>query len=84
MVTYRRSNHNDVVPPDLVPPDWFPRTLAEFLAFRAKQPFPVEAVLTQSAKAAFGLVLARAGAKVRGEDDLRVIQDVNNSQRTSP
>jgi hypothetical protein len=44
--------------------------------FRALSPFPVEPVETQSAKEAYELVLARAGAKVRDADDLRVINEV--------
>ena len=45
-------------------------------SFRADKPFPVEAVTTQSAGEAYELVLARAGAKVRDADDLRVIAEV--------
>lgn len=45
-------------------------------SFRAEEPFPVEAVATQAAGEAHELVLARAGAKVRDADDLRVIDEV--------
>jgi len=44
--------------------------------FRAAGPLATAAVTTQSAQEAFELVLARAGAKVRDADDLRVIRDV--------
>lgn len=46
--------------------------------FRAAKPFTVVPVVTQSAKEAYDLVLARAGAKVRDADDLRVIQEVKS------
>jgi pectate lyase len=46
--------------------------------FRAAKPFPVAAVTTQPAKKAYDLVLARAGARVRDTDDLRVIQEVES------
>ncbi|HUT36924.1 MAG TPA: hypothetical protein VNE39_25805 [Planctomycetota bacterium] len=45
-------------------------------ALRADKPFPMKAVTTQPAKEAYELVLARAGAKVRDADDLRVIAEV--------
>jgi hypothetical protein len=44
--------------------------------FRADEPFAVEPVSTQSANDSYDLVLARAGAKVRDADDLRVIEEV--------
>ncbi len=44
--------------------------------FRADKPFPTKAVATQSAKEAYDLVLARAGARVRDADDLRIIEEV--------
>lgn len=44
--------------------------------FRAGKAFPAKAVTTQSAAKACALVLARAGAKVRDADDLRVIKEV--------
>jgi len=44
--------------------------------FRADKPLPTKAVATQSAKEAYDAVLARAGAKVRDADDLRVIEEV--------
>jgi pectate lyase len=45
--------------------------------FRADKPFPADPVFTQSAIEAYDLVLARAGAKVRDADDLRIINEVN-------
>jgi pectate lyase len=47
-------------------------------SFRAEKPFPGSAVAAQSASGAYELVLARAGAKVRDADDLRVIAEVRN------
>ncbi|HUU09649.1 MAG TPA: hypothetical protein VM431_03825 [Phycisphaerae bacterium] len=44
--------------------------------FRAGKPFPAKAVATQSAQEAYDRVLARAGARVRDADDLRVIAEV--------
>lgn len=44
--------------------------------FRAEKPFPAAPVTSQSAQEAYKLVLARAGAKIRDSDDLRVIQGV--------
>ena len=46
--------------------------------FQAPKPFPVTIVTTQPAKKAYDRVLARAGARVRDTDDLRVIQEVNS------
>jgi pectate lyase len=46
--------------------------------FRADKPFPARAVVTQSVSEAYELVLARAGAKIRDADDLRVIAEVRN------
>ncbi|MBM3878985.1 MAG: hypothetical protein FJ387_04600 [Verrucomicrobia bacterium] len=46
--------------------------------FLAAKPFAVAPVVTQSAKEACELVLARAGARVRDADDLRVLQEVRN------
>jgi len=43
---------------------------------RASKAFAAKAVTTQSAKQAYDLVLARAGASVRDADDLRVIKEV--------
>jgi len=45
-------------------------------SFQADKPFPVRAITTQAAKEVQELVLARVGAKVRDEDDLRVIAEV--------
>ncbi|MHC4177248.1 MAG: pectate lyase family protein, partial [Planctomycetota bacterium] len=44
--------------------------------FRADKPFPAKAVATQSASEAYDLVLARAGARIRDADDLRIIAEV--------
>jgi len=44
--------------------------------FRAAKPFPAKAVTTQPARKAYALVLARAGARIRDADDLRVIREV--------
>ena len=44
--------------------------------FRAPKPLAVAAVTTGSAQEAYEQVMARAGAKVRDADDLRVIKDV--------
>jgi pectate lyase len=44
--------------------------------FCASQPLANGSVTTQAAQQAYELVLARAGAKVRDADDLRVIRDV--------
>ncbi|NQT51583.1 hypothetical protein HQ576_06015 [bacterium] len=44
--------------------------------FRASSRFPARAVTTGSATEAHDLVLARAGAKVRDADDLRVVEEV--------
>jgi hypothetical protein len=46
--------------------------------FRAAKPFPAAAVVTQPARKAYDLVLARAGATVRDADDLRVVQEVKS------
>jgi pectate lyase len=46
--------------------------------FRAGKPFRVEPVETHTAKEAYELVLARAGARVRDADDLRVINEVRS------
>jgi len=46
--------------------------------FRAAKPFTVVPVETQSAKKAYDLVLARAGARVRDANDLRVIREVKS------
>ena len=46
--------------------------------FRAAKPFSVVPVVTQSAKEAYDLVLARAGARVRDANDLRIIQEVKS------
>lgn len=46
--------------------------------FRAAKPLAAAAVTAESAKAASERILARAGAKVRDADDLRVIQDVRD------
>ncbi len=43
---------------------------------RAEKPLPTKGITTQPAKEACELVLARAGAKVRDADDLRVIAEV--------
>lgn len=51
--------------------------------FRAAQPFAVAPVTTQSAKEAYELVLAHAGAKGRDADDLRVIEQVRARARWS-
>jgi len=45
-------------------------------SFRAGQPFAAAAVVSQSAADAYQIVLARAGARARDADDLRVIEDV--------
>jgi len=45
-------------------------------SLRAGKAFGAKAVTTQSAREAYLLVLARAGAKVRDADDLRVIREV--------
>lgn len=45
-------------------------------SFRADGPFPTPGITTQPAQEAYDLVLARAGAMVRDEDDLRVIREV--------
>jgi len=45
-------------------------------AFRADKRYPAPAIVTQSPKEAYDLILARAGAKVRDDDDLRVVEDV--------
>ncbi len=47
-------------------------------AFRAEKPFPSASVTTQPAQEAYEMVLARAGAKMRDADDLRVIQSVRD------
>jgi pectate lyase len=44
--------------------------------FRARKPFPVDAVRTQSSREAYERVLSSAGARVRDADDLRVIEEV--------
>ena len=44
--------------------------------FQAAKPFPAKAVTTQCAKKAYALALARAGARERDADDLRVIKEV--------
>lgn len=46
------------------------------VAYRAADRFPAAPVAEQTAKEAYDLVLARAGAKVRDADDLRVIEEV--------
>jgi len=46
------------------------------VAFRADKPFAAATVTTQPAKEAYEAVLAQAGAKVRDDDDLRVLQSV--------
>ena len=46
--------------------------------FRAAKPFPAAAVARQPAMKAYNMVLARAGAKVRDADDLRVVQEVKS------
>ena len=47
-------------------------------AYRVAEPFPAEPVTTQSAQAVYELVMARAGARVRDADDLRVVQEVRD------
>jgi hypothetical protein len=46
--------------------------------FRATEPFAAAKVTVQGAKEAMELVLERAGARVRDEDDLRVVQAVRD------
>ena len=46
--------------------------------FRASKPFAAAPVTMQSAKEAYELVLTHAGAKVRDDDDLRVVREVRD------
>lgn len=45
-------------------------------SFLAERPFPGEVIATHSAQEAYEQILARAGAKVRDADDLRIVAEV--------